>query len=47
MTVSGEVALNPWDIAAGSIILREAGGKITDFSGRISDIYSKEILTSR
>ena len=26
-----EIGLNPWDIAAGEIILKEAGGRITDF----------------
>ena len=41
-----EVALNPWDVAAGAVILQEAGGKITDFSGKNSGIYSKEILAS-
>lgn len=28
-----EKVLKPWDIAAGSLILTEAGGKITDYSG--------------
>jgi myo-inositol-1(or 4)-monophosphatase len=28
-----EVGLSPWDIAAGSLIIREAGGVVTDFSG--------------
>jgi myo-inositol-1(or 4)-monophosphatase len=28
-----EIGLNPWDIAAGGLLIREAGGKITDFSG--------------
>jgi myo-inositol-1(or 4)-monophosphatase len=28
-----ELALSPWDIAAGSLIIKEAGGKITDFKG--------------
>jgi myo-inositol-1(or 4)-monophosphatase len=41
-----EVALNPWDVAAGSVILQEAGGVITDFSGKFSSIYSKEIVAS-
>jgi myo-inositol-1(or 4)-monophosphatase len=31
--------LNPWDVAAGSLILTEAGGKVTDFRGRPYDIY--------
>lgn len=28
-----EKILKPWDIAAGSLILKEAGGKITDYKG--------------
>ncbi len=30
-----ECILSPWDYAAGSIIIKEAGGKATDFSGNI------------
>lgn len=29
-----EQNLNPWDVAAGTLILTEAGGKVTDFSGK-------------
>lgn len=29
-----EMKLNPWDKAAGMLLVEEAGGKITDFSGR-------------
>ena len=28
-----ELNLSPWDIAAGSLLIREAGGRITDFGG--------------
>lgn len=28
-----EVGLSPWDIAAGSLLVREAGGLVTDFGG--------------
>jgi len=28
-----EIGLNKWDIAAGSLIIREAGGRISDFRG--------------
>lgn len=28
-----EMALKPWDIAAGSLLIREAGGLVSDFSG--------------
>ena len=31
-----ELNLKPYDIAAGVIILQEAGGKVTDFNGKIS-----------
>ena len=33
----------PWDFAAGAVIVREAGGKVTDFSGNEPD-WSKERL---
>ncbi len=29
-----EVQLAPWDIAAGTVLVREAGGVVTDFAGR-------------
>ncbi len=29
-----EFGLKPWDVAAGSLLVEEAGGKVTDFSGR-------------
>jgi myo-inositol-1(or 4)-monophosphatase len=41
-----EVALNPWDMAAGVVILREAGGRVTDFSGNTHSIYGKELVAS-
>lgn len=28
-----EFKLNPWDVAAGKLIIEEAGGKVTDFKG--------------
>jgi myo-inositol-1(or 4)-monophosphatase len=28
-----EIGLNPWDIAAGALLIQEAGGLISDFSG--------------
>jgi myo-inositol-1(or 4)-monophosphatase len=39
-----ELKLSPWDQAAGSLILSEAGGRITDFSGHRFDIYGNEVL---
>ena len=29
-----EIYLNPWDYAAGMLLIQEAGGKVTDFMGR-------------
>ncbi len=41
-----EVNLNPWDVAAGYLILLEAGGKLTNFKGEAYSIYNKQILAS-
>jgi myo-inositol-1(or 4)-monophosphatase len=41
-----ELKLKPWDVAAGSLIVLEAGGKVTDFSGAKSGIHDDEILAS-
>jgi myo-inositol-1(or 4)-monophosphatase len=41
-----EFNLNAWDVAAGYIILTEAGGTVTDFTGGKYSVYNKEILAS-
>jgi len=41
-----ELKLNPWDTAAGVLMVREAGGVVTSFSGGEYSIYSDEILAS-
>jgi myo-inositol-1(or 4)-monophosphatase len=41
-----EMKLKPWDVAAGKLIVEEAGGRVTDFEGRPCDIYGQEILAS-
>jgi myo-inositol-1(or 4)-monophosphatase len=41
-----EVALNPWDMAAGVLLVREAGGTITNFAGTPVSIYEKEVLAT-
>ncbi len=42
-----ELDLEPWDIAAGSLIVKEAGGKISDFQGNEHNIYkSRGIVAS-
>lgn len=39
-----EYNLNAWDVAAGALILEEAGGLITDLSGKDFSVYGKELL---
>lgn len=41
-----EQGLSPWDIAAGVLIVKEAGGIISDFKGKECTIYDKEIMAS-
>jgi myo-inositol-1(or 4)-monophosphatase len=41
-----ELKLHPWDVAAGGLIVREAGGKVSDFSGTRYSIHDKEIIAS-
>lgn len=44
-----QAGLCPWDVAAGIVIIQEAGGVVTDFQGLPIDLYQKcklEVLTS-
>ncbi len=41
-----EFNLNSWDTAAGVLIVEEAGGKVTNFSGGPFNIDSREVLAS-
>lgn len=41
-----EYGLNPWDVAAGAIIVAEAGGSVTDFSGGENYLFGEEIIAS-
>lgn len=41
-----EQDLKPWDIAAGSLIVQEAGGLVTDFSGRAFSSRLPQILAT-
>jgi myo-inositol-1(or 4)-monophosphatase len=38
--------LSAWDVAAGSLIVEEAGGKVTDFQGKPFNVHGKEILAT-
>ncbi len=41
-----EYDLKPWDVAAGSLIVKEAGGVVTDFSGGTKYLFGGEIIAS-
>lgn len=38
-----EYGLSSWDVAAGTLLVQEAGGKVSDFSGADNFIFGKEI----
>jgi len=39
-----EYNLNAWDVAAGGLIVKEAGGTISDFKGEQNWLFGKEII---
>ncbi len=41
-----ERGLSPWDVAAGWLIIEEAGGKVTDFKGNEFSLDKNEVLAS-
>lgn len=41
-----ELGLWPWDIAAGIVIVEEAGGRVSHFDGSPVDLHRKEIVVS-
>ena len=41
-----EVKLNPWDMAAGVVILRAAGGRVTDLRGHEHSTFQPELVAS-
>jgi myo-inositol-1(or 4)-monophosphatase len=41
-----ELTLSPWDMAAGVVIVREAGGDITDLRGNPHSIHQPELVAS-
>ena len=41
-----ELGLQPWDMAAGALIVTEAGGMLTDFAGRPLDIRKPSMVAS-
>ena len=41
-----EEGLNPWDVAAGVLLIEEAGGRVSRYDGSAFDIYTPPIMTS-
>ncbi|GFE62234.1 inositol monophosphatase family protein [Geobacter sp. AOG2] len=41
-----ELKLKPWDVAAGVLLVREAGGIVTTFDGSAYDVFNDRILAS-
>jgi len=41
-----EHGLKPWDVAAGAVILRQAGGKVSDFNGTSQFLFNGELIAS-
>jgi myo-inositol-1(or 4)-monophosphatase len=41
-----EYGLNPWDAAAGCLLVQQAGGKVSDFSGTDNYIFGSELIAS-
>ncbi|HET9482059.1 MAG TPA: inositol monophosphatase family protein [Candidatus Polarisedimenticolia bacterium] len=42
-----ELALSPWDMAAGSVLILEAGGAVTDFEGGEEYVQTGHIVAGR
>ena len=41
-----EYDLKPWDVAAGAVIISEAGGTVTDYNGGIDYLFGREIVAT-
>ncbi|MDD2994953.1 MAG: inositol monophosphatase family protein [Paludibacter sp.] len=41
-----EYDLKPWDVAAGSLLVKEAGGMVSDYSGGDNYLFGREIVAS-
>lgn len=41
-----EYNLSPWDMAAGYLLVQEAGGRITNFEGKPFSVFDKETLAT-
>jgi myo-inositol-1(or 4)-monophosphatase len=41
-----EVSLKPWDMAAGMLLVKEAGGMLSDFDNKEVTVFTKQLLAS-
>ena len=41
-----ERGVHPWDVAAGALMVEEAGGRVTDYRGGALDLGSREVVAS-
>ncbi|MCK4749665.1 MAG: inositol monophosphatase [Bacteroidales bacterium] len=41
-----EYGLSPWDIAAGLLLVKEAGGKVSNFKGREDPLFQEDVICS-
>ncbi len=41
-----ELGLKPWDVAAGILVVEEAGGRVTDAAGRPVDVARPEVVAT-
>jgi myo-inositol-1(or 4)-monophosphatase len=41
-----ELKLRPWDVAAGTLIARETGCKVSDLDGTVGELHWAEILAA-
>lgn len=42
-----EYSLSPWDVAAGALLVQEAGGIVSDFSGEGNFLFGQEIIAAQ
>lgn len=41
-----ELKLKPWDMAAGMLLVEEAGGRVTDRTGKPTDVYTDSVVAT-
>jgi myo-inositol-1(or 4)-monophosphatase len=41
-----EIGLNPWNVAAGALLVVEAGGRVGDFAGGLEFLRTKDVIAA-